>query len=81
MQREAENIDRKNGGSSGEIGGLLGSECPGTTQDELKGEKRKEGKREKRGPRCRNNSKQNVIQTKSRNRQGPSLVIDPPTKQ
>ena len=43
MQREPESIDRKNGRSSG-------SECPGSTQDELKDGKREEGgkKRKKR---------------------------------
>lgn len=80
MQKEAKSIDRKNGTSSGEVGGTWGSECPGSTQDELKGERRKEGKREKRGPRCHNNSKQNVIQTGTRNRQG-SPLIDPPSTQ
>jgi len=42
MQRETESIDRKNGRSSG-------SECPGSTQGELKDGKRKEGgKKEKK---------------------------------
>ena len=52
MQRDAESIDRKNGGSSGEMG-RLGNRR--STQDELKDGKRKEREeKRKRGPRCRN---------------------------
>jgi hypothetical protein len=72
MQRKAKNIDQKNGGSSEE----MGSECPGSMQDELKDGKRGGGEREKQSPRYRNNKKRNVKRTK-RNRQESLHVIDP----
>jgi len=62
--------NRKYGGSSGDgVGG------PGSTHDDLKYEEEKERKVGKRSPRCRNDDKQNGKRIKTRNGQGPPLII------